>query len=95
MGTIIGEYIGTTIGIHSPIPYKAPDSFAGGIGAVCLHVFTAAGSELPGEADTDKKYMGAFRKARYSRYPKMGVSENRGPYYSTLNCRILIIRTPK
>ena len=26
MGTIIGEYIGTTIGIHSPIPYKAPDS---------------------------------------------------------------------
>ena len=26
---------------------------------------------------------------------KMGVSENRGPQYSTLNSRILIIRTPK
>ena len=26
MGTIIGDYIGTTIGIHSPIPYQAPDS---------------------------------------------------------------------
>ena len=25
----------------------------------------------------------------------VGVSENRGPYYSTLNSRILIIRTPK
>ena len=25
----------------------------------------------------------------------MGVSENRGPYYSTLNSRILIIRTPR
>ena len=25
----------------------------------------------------------------------MGVSENRGPRYSTLNSRILIIRTPK
>ena len=25
----------------------------------------------------------------------MGVSENRGPEYSTLNSRILIIRTPK
>ena len=25
MGTIIGDYIGTTIGIHSPIPYEAPD----------------------------------------------------------------------
>ena len=25
----------------------------------------------------------------------MGVSENRGPQYSTLNSRILIIRTPK
>ena len=24
MGIIIGEYIGTTIGIHSPIPYQAP-----------------------------------------------------------------------
>ena len=24
----------------------------------------------------------------------MGVSENRGPYYGTLNSRILIIRTP-
>ena len=27
--------------------------------------------------------------------PYMGVSENRGPQYSTLNKRILIIRTPK
>ena len=26
---------------------------------------------------------------------EMGVSENRGPQYSTLNSRILIIRTPK
>ena len=26
MGTIIGDYIGTTIGIRSPIPYKEPDS---------------------------------------------------------------------
>ena len=26
MGTIIGDYIGTTIGIQSPIPYSAPDS---------------------------------------------------------------------
>ena len=25
----------------------------------------------------------------------MGVSENRGPQYSTLNSRILIVRTPK
>ena len=25
----------------------------------------------------------------------MGVSENRGPKYSTLNSRILVIRTPK
>ena len=25
----------------------------------------------------------------------LGVSENTGPYYSTLNTRILIIRTPK
>ena len=25
----------------------------------------------------------------------MGVSENRGPYYRTLNSRILVIRTPK
>ena len=25
MGTIIEDYIGTTIGIHSPIPYEAPD----------------------------------------------------------------------
>ena len=25
MGTIIGEYIWATIGIHSPIPYQAPD----------------------------------------------------------------------
>ena len=25
----------------------------------------------------------------------MGVSENRGSYYNTLNSRILIIRTPK
>ena len=25
----------------------------------------------------------------------LGVSENRGPQYSTLNSRILIIRTPK
>ena len=25
----------------------------------------------------------------------MGVSENRGPQYSTLNSRLLIIRTPK
>ena len=25
----------------------------------------------------------------------MGVSENRGPKYSTLNSRILILRTPK
>ena len=24
MGTIIGDYIGTTIGIHSPIPDQAP-----------------------------------------------------------------------
>ena len=28
MGTIIGDYIGPTIGIHSPIPYEAPDSLA-------------------------------------------------------------------
>ena len=28
-------------------------------------------------------------------YTYMGVSENRGPQYSTLNSRILIIRTPK
>ena len=27
--------------------------------------------------------------------PYMGASENRGPYHSTLNSRILIIRTPK
>ena len=26
MGTIIGDYIGTTIGIHCPIPYQEPDS---------------------------------------------------------------------
>ena len=26
MGTDIGEYIGTTLGIHSPIPYKTLDS---------------------------------------------------------------------
>ena len=26
IGTTIGDYIGTTIGIHSPIPYEAPDS---------------------------------------------------------------------
>ena len=26
MGTTLGDYIGTTIGIHSPIPYKEPDS---------------------------------------------------------------------
>ena len=25
METIIGDYIGPTIGIHSPIPYKEPD----------------------------------------------------------------------
>ena len=24
MATIIGDYIGTIIGIHSPIPYQAP-----------------------------------------------------------------------
>ena len=29
MGTTIGDYIGTTIGIHSPIPYYAPDSISG------------------------------------------------------------------
>ena len=29
MGTIIGGYIGTAIGIHSPIPYEAPGSFLG------------------------------------------------------------------
>ena len=28
------------------------------------------------------------------RWVYMGVSENRGPYYSTLNSRIFIIRTP-
>ena len=27
MGTIIGDYIGATVGIYSPIPYQAPDSF--------------------------------------------------------------------
>ena len=27
--------------------------------------------------------------------PNMGVSEKRGPEYSTLNSRVLIIRTPK
>ena len=26
METTIGEYIGTTLGIHSPMPYSAPDS---------------------------------------------------------------------
>ena len=31
----------------------------------------------------------------FLRSPKWGVSENRGPKYSTLNSRILIIRTPK
>ena len=30
-----------------------------------------------------------------SRDADVGVSENRGPEYSTLNSRILIIRTPK
>ena len=27
METIIGDYIGTIIGIHSPILYKAPDRY--------------------------------------------------------------------
>ena len=35
METTIGDYIGTTIGIHSPIPYSAPDSKVHGLG--CLH----------------------------------------------------------
>ena len=26
METIVGDYIGTSIGIHSPTPYEAPDS---------------------------------------------------------------------
>ena len=34
-------------------------------------------------------------RAIQRRIPDMGVSENRGPEYSTLNSRILIIRTPK
>ena len=29
METVIGDNIGTTIGIHSPIPYYAPDSRRG------------------------------------------------------------------
>ena len=32
METIIGDYIGTTIGIHSPIPYSEPDSSVEGLG---------------------------------------------------------------
>ena len=35
-----------------------------------------------------------YRHVTISIY-KGGVSENRGPQYSTLNTRILIIRTPK
>ena len=27
METIVGDYVGATIGIHSPIPYKEPDNF--------------------------------------------------------------------
>ena len=34
MGTIIGGNIGTTIGIHSPIPYKAPGRRGGDFGQV-------------------------------------------------------------
>ena len=26
METIVGDYMGTSIGIHSPTPYEAPDS---------------------------------------------------------------------
>ena len=32
MGTNIGDYMGTTIGIHSPIPYEAPGSKGPGVG---------------------------------------------------------------
>ena len=32
MGTIIGDYIGATIGIHSPVPYSAPGSNVHGVG---------------------------------------------------------------
>ena len=35
------------------------------------------------------------RDPSVERLTHMGVSENRGPYYSTLNSRILAIRTPK
>ena len=32
METIIGDHIRATIGIHYPIPYKAPNSFKGFLG---------------------------------------------------------------
>ena len=32
METIIGDYIGTTRGIHSPIPFSAPDR----LGSACI-----------------------------------------------------------
>ena len=34
MGTLIGDSIGTNIGIHSPIPYEAPGSLLGS-GSAC------------------------------------------------------------
>ena len=40
METVIGDYIGPTIGIHSPIPYSAPDrlscSVAPALGEICF-----------------------------------------------------------
>ena len=38
METIIGDCIGTTIGIHAPITYKALDSSAGGSGLIRAHL---------------------------------------------------------
>ena len=34
MGAFVGGYIGATIGIHSPIPYSAPDRL--GLEGICI-----------------------------------------------------------
>ena len=46
-------------------------------------------------SDVDENLDVIFQELYRYRNQYMGVSDNKGPYYSTLNGRIPIIRTPK
>ena len=57
---------------------------------ILLHQVRQANNKEPWTRRASRRQGLILRSVRY-----MGVSENRGPQYSTLNSRILIIRTPQ